>query len=719
MALVDLITDLSNFVWTQYDTVGTAVNNIPDVYATGFTLNMQQSQFIIDSIPEIQLGIPVRPPQGPAVTMTPGTLDKDGSNIIKISPRKSQGSIFESEQILPQFSTEPLEDIDVTSEYTKFPYRNNSGFGFDQPFITRDIGDHWGIDPAKSFKKSPLRKSFNVLDQLGGLFLGENPSVIVGRSVADLGRLGKFMITPMGAKFITKQTFLQALSPFSHTKFWNPLSIGSAVATVHVTRHLDNEVAEAIGEFIEVNGTKILNQSKLLLDNAVTATKTGLSNIGNSIADAFTRSPGPPIPDNDTEMISNSSAELTYAPALENANEQLPKAAPINIKPEPKTPVGNLLNSAKTKMKSVISPSINSILPKRNTDSLTDRVEEMASKDSDAKTSKYFALAYGHLQGENAYGVINRTPNEIYNKTNGRDEELIDAAHDTRLNERRRFKKLGDGNWAPGAARVAVRPKLDSLGIIKKRNIDGGYITEGVDTVNIHPYGSSDNNDDLIPFKFKDIVNNKWLIFRATLSGITDSITPEWSPEKYIGRPDKVHVYQGADREISFTFSIYPKTKQELPILWEKMNYLVGLCYPSWGDIKSKTGADENNNPVFSKTGTRMISPFIELTIGNLFKNTPGYLNSLSITVEDNTTWELDENLQLPKYLNISCGFTYIGKYLPSTIGKHYELEWLKDSLGDGTGTYAKNPFTDTSQKSPYRSTKTINLSKLFGELNA
>lgn len=89
------------------------------------------------------------------------------------------------------------------------------------------------------------------------------------------------------------------------------------------------------------------------------------------------------------------------------------------------------------------------------------------------------------------------------------------------------------------------------------------------------------------------------------MSGISDSVSPEWSEEKYIGRPDKVYTYSGVDREVSFNFNVYPKTKQELPILWEKMNYLVGLCYPSW-----KKFTNSNSE--------RMISPFIELTIGNL-----------------------------------------------------------------------------------------------------
>jgi len=223
------------------------------------------------------------------------------------------------------------------------------------------------------------------------------------------------------------------------------------------------------------------------------------------------------------------------------------------------------------------------------------------------------------------------------------------------------------------------------LGIIKKNlgstGIPGeNYKSIATDKINIHPYGKDLPEDvsDFVKFKFKDIVNTKFLIFRALLSGISDSITPEWTGTRYIGRPDQVYVYSGTERKVSFNFDIYPKTKQEFPVLLEKLNYLIGLCYPSF------------------TPDNRMIAPFIELTIGDMFVDTPGFLDSLSVSVEDNSTWEIEDGLQFPKYIKCDCSFTYVGKYMPSTLGKHYELGWLDDkgwSLDkDGTGT--KGTFT-------------------------
>ena len=82
-----------------------------------------------------------------------------------------------------------------------------------------------------------------------------------------------------------------------------------------------------------------------------------------------------------------------------------------------------------------------------------------------------------------------------------------------------------------------------------------------------------------------------------------------------------------------------------------------------------------------------MVAPFIELTIGDMFVNTPGFLGSLSLDVDDVGTWETDPGLQFPKHITCACDFTYIGKYLPSTLGKHYGLGWLEDKGWSSKGS--------------------------------
>ena len=198
----------------------------------------------------------------------------------------------------------------------------------------------------------------------------------------------------------------------------------------------------------------------------------------------------------------------------------------------------------------------------------------------------------------------------------------------------------------------------------------------GVDKVNMIPYGKrnadeqvADDNLDFIPFRFEDMNGNR-IVFRALLSGITDTFTPEYAAERYIGRPDNVYVYLGTTREVSFTFDIYPKSDQELVRLWEKMNYLAGLTYPSWAGAAGG--------------GAGMVAPFCKLTIGDMFKDTSGYISGLTYTVQDNGTWETVWT-KLPKYIQASCTFVYIGDRLPSSTQKHYEVPWIAEEEYSGT----------------------------------
>ena len=127
-----------------------------------------------------------------------------------------------------------------------------------------------------------------------------------------------------------------------------------------------------------------------------------------------------------------------------------------------------------------------------------------------------------------------------------------------------------------------------------------------------------------------------------------------------------------------------------LPVLMEKLNYLVGLCYPAY------------------TVSSLMVSPFIELTIGDMFNGTPGILSGLTVTVEDATTWEIENGLQFPHFISCQCEFKYIGgdENVPVLAGKHYDISWLKGNhfgIGDEegpTGIYPRNQqfVSDTSK---------------------
>jgi len=218
-------------------------------------------------------------------------------------------------------------------------------------------------------------------------------------------------------------------------------------------------------------------------------------------------------------------------------------------------------------------------MAKQRVFTLSDKVAKGLGSDgipSGDLLKQYSTLVYGNLNLQSAYdsnkdglGAL-LSPSE-FNLT---DIPKIPALT-KEMSERKIGQNIRKDIGEPGT--TGIGPVTDTaLGVIKK-GIDGGkHVSVTADKVNMIPYGldytAADTEvgkktSDFIKFKFFDVVNSQFIIFRAILSGISDSITPEWTGTRYIGRPDQVYVYNGAERKVSFTFDVYPKTKQELPVL--------------------------------------------------------------------------------------------------------------------------------------------------------
>jgi len=172
--------------------------------------------------------------------------------------------------------------------------------------------------------------------------------------------------------------------------------------------------------------------------------------------------------------------------------------------------------------------------------------------------------------------------------------------------------------------------------------------------------------NDFIKFRIRDAVNGKYIIFPALISGITDNSSAEVTPFSYIGRADKVYVYGGYTRSISFTVQIVAQRKADIDIIWEKINYAKGLVLPQYKQFFNKDDVSDNTRPV---------APIVYLTLGDMFNNAPGFFTSVNLSIPENSTWELEEGLQVPHLCTLAFEFTYIGKETPENrVGaKHYD----------------------------------------------
>lgn len=161
---------------------------------------------------------------------------------------------------------------------------------------------------------------------------------------------------------------------------------------------------------------------------------------------------------------------------------------------------------------------------------------------------------------------------------------------------------------------------------------------------------------DSIDFKIKDVVNNKTIRFRCTVSNLTESSSPMWNQIDYIGRPYPIYLYKGVTRTVTFDFKVYSTNKRELPIVWDKINYLSGLTHPAG-----------------YSSGGYMIPPYVEFTLGDLYKGTFGFISSYNKTIASETSWEVrDDEIKVPHMADINLTINIIEDELKSPFSKLY-----------------------------------------------
>jgi len=165
------------------------------------------------------------------------------------------------------------------------------------------------------------------------------------------------------------------------------------------------------------------------------------------------------------------------------------------------------------------------------------------------------------------------------------------------------------------------------------------YLTkEAMDTI------KAASGTPLVDLFFYDYVNKVAVPFRANIRSLNESVAPEYNDVFYIGRTERNIVYIGVRRSVSFSLTIHAYNEIEMTGIWEKLNYLTSLCFPS------------------QYSQGYMVPPLVKLTIGDVYNNQPGYIQSLTYNVEDDTPWEITEPMQAPHGITANITFAIIEK---------------------------------------------------------
>jgi hypothetical protein len=125
--------------------------------------------------------------------------------------------------------------------------------------------------------------------------------------------------------------------------------------------------------------------------------------------------------------------------------------------------------------------------------------------------------------------------------------------------------------------------------------------------------------------------------FRAFIRDINQNTSPEYKTYQYIGRIEKFISYVSVQREVNFKLDILSFSKDELKVVWNRLNYLTSFVFP-YGINKG------------------ILQPnVVRFTIGKMFRDQPGYVTSLSTSFNEiSESWDIDEEVPIAATVNIS-----------------------------------------------------------------
>jgi len=528
----------------------------------------------------------------------------------------------------------------------------------------------------------------------------------------------KWLLSSKGLMFGLNQQILQTLNPSLETKIYNPVSIFSNTIPFvgfHERRHmtlsslfgipLPFNVPEQYSDYIRIDGSRNIHQSPL----------TNMEFINNSkYSQDFAKS--------STEFMSKSEVWKKINPnrykfPIGADGAGLPISNRVTPKEEMNINIGLAKNAIKYTSSTAINPPLDGQITIKKSGGSAYLQSVLTSVPFVGTVLSYFGYGSQQISDSNKikyfntynlsypYSINNgKTIRIITNNNNVIEYNFMDNKSpltDLLTN----INKISDGNsdqvnlskgitfakTSDIQAITKLKNKINpQTGVIEEYRMSYGdinvirkgqnlnyservidrkvYEVKGLglgkkDSINEIKYGDDYSKDadgviDIIPFKFYHVNTGKTIIFRATLNSMSDSINPEWNSKKYIGRADKLYVYTGAERSFAFSFIIMITSPSEMKSVYDKVNALIGLCYPVYKNLQS--------------VGKYMEAPFIKLTIGDLFDNVHGILHgNININYSDDVSWEIRDNqpaidgyynsdikmAKVPRYMTISTTF--------------------------------------------------------------
>jgi hypothetical protein len=156
-----------------------------------------------------------------------------------------------------------------------------------------------------------------------------------------------------------------------------------------------------------------------------------------------------------------------------------------------------------------------------------------------------------------------------------------------------------------------------------------------------------------------------------------------------MGRAEKFYKYKGFDRKISMGFTVVAQSKDELNVMYDKLNFLASSLAPEYLD---------------SLTSGYMAGNIAYITLGDYLVDQPGIITSLTFDIPEDSPWEISRDTvfvsgsavdgtvrQLPHIIKVTgFNFTPIHKFRPSK--QTWANDFTKEGKGIATSTVLADP---------------------------
>jgi len=194
----------------------------------------------------------------------------------------------------------------------------------------------------------------------------------------------------------------------------------------------------------------------------------------------------------------------------------------------------------------------------------------------------------------------------------------------------------------------------------------------GKDNVASTYFNANDGkNTPYVYFEKYGVSNNTFrILLPAVVSGISEEVSPEWSTYKFIGSPFNSYRFQGVERSLSFEMKLYYETTTQRKTMINNLNLLRKTVFPSQNIVATQYPTSNNpniNSPTNPYTPLSFTGNLMYLTINGLYYKLLGYIETLSISIDDSTSWSsgnvrnkdgLDK--PYPSVINVSIGMKIV-----------------------------------------------------------